>query len=54
MAREVYAEHELPWGPQRGLCTRNNSCPRAQKTSHVSLTSGSLGTLVNLSRYKIT
>ena len=54
MARQVYAEHKLPWGPQCCLCTRNKSCPRAQKTSHVPLTSGSLGTLADLSRYKVT
>ena len=40
--------------PQGCLCARNQSCPHTRKTSHVSLTSGSLGTLADLSRYKIT
>lgn len=48
MAREIYAEHELPWGPQRGLCTQKQQL--SPRLPHFWLF-GDTGE--SLSRYKI-
>lgn len=43
-----------PGVPSAVCAPETRAVPELRKLSHVSLTSGSLGTLANLSRYKVT